>query len=123
MNAGLFLLKFLVSSSYVFDHRCLLSSSSPSFPHSLINDISNENKGSTIMLWHYLLGQPNFAYLERVLPSLFVNKSSIFHCDVCHLSKQTRSTYSPVPFKKSFSFPLVHSDIWGNRDQDVDQAD
>ena len=37
----------------------------------------------------------------------------MFHCDVCHPSKHTRSTYSPFPYKKSFPFSLAHSDIWG----------
>ena len=115
MNARLYLLKFPVSSLYVFGHRYLHSYSSPSFPYSSINGLSNDNKESTIMLWHYHLGHSNFAYLERALPSLFVNKSyTIFHCDVCHLPKHTRSTCSPVFYKKSFPFSLIHSDIWGS---------
>ena len=49
---------------------------------------SLSNKDSAIMLLHYRLGHPNFLYLKRLFPSLFINKNSkFFHCDICQFSK------------------------------------
>ena len=66
------------------------------------------------MLWHFRLGHPNFSYLKCLFPSLFTNKDPrYFHCDICQLSKHTRSNYSPNPYKSSLPFSLIHGDIWG----------
>ena len=71
------------------------------------------NKDSAIMLWHFLLGYPNFRYLKRLFPSLFANKDlRSFHCDICQLSKCTPSNYSPCLYKLSHHFSLIHGDIW-----------
>ena len=67
------------------------------------------------MLWHYRLGHPNFMYLKRLFPSLFINKNSnIFQCDVFQFSKHTRSTYPLCPYKPSQPFSLIRSDSWGS---------
>ena len=36
------------------------------------------NKDHDIMLWHFRLGHPNFMYLEKLFPSMFINKSSVY---------------------------------------------
>lgn len=72
------------------------------------------NKESTVMLWHYRLGHPNFLYLEKLFPELFINKSPReFSCEVCELSKHTRSSLSPSIYHVSKPFALIHSDVWG----------
>lgn len=72
------------------------------------------NKTSAIMLWHYRLGHLNFMYLQKLFPDLFDNKNPReFHCDFCTLSKHTRALYSPVGYKASEPFSLIHSDVWG----------
>ena len=66
------------------------------------------------MLWHYRLGHPNFFYLKRLFPSLFMNiNPHFFQCDICQLSKHTRSHYAPKIYKPSKPFFLIHGDIWG----------
>ena len=67
----------------------------------------------SIMLWHYRLGHPNFMYLKKMFPSLFNKRLRNFHCETCQLSKHTRSTYPPQPYKPSQPFSLIHSDVWG----------
>lgn len=75
---------------------------------------SPHNKDSAIMMWHYRLGHPNFSYLKKLFPSLFINKNlQSFKCDICQFSKHTRSVYSPTPYKPSKPFSLIHGDIWG----------
>ncbi|KAL5840582.1 hypothetical protein ACOSQ4_013190 [Xanthoceras sorbifolium] len=72
------------------------------------------NKNNAIMLWHFRLGHPNFMYLEKLFPNLFINKNaSQFQCEVCHLSKHTRSSYPTQSYKISSPLSLVHSDVWG----------
>ena len=66
------------------------------------------------MLEHYRLGHPNFSYLEKLYPSLFINKNSkSFQCEICQLAKHTRSSYSNHEYKSSHPFSMIHSDIWG----------
>ncbi|GAV71580.1 bZIP_1 domain-containing protein/gag_pre-integrs domain-containing protein [Cephalotus follicularis] len=49
------------------------------------------NKASAIMLWHFRLGHPSFSYLEKMFPSLFINKCfKSFQCETCQLAKHTR---------------------------------
>ncbi|GAA0147742.1 hypothetical protein LIER_07368 [Lithospermum erythrorhizon] len=73
--------------------------------------VSNENN---VMLWHYRLGHPNFVYLERMLPHLFINKNSkFFHCEICQLAKHTRHVYPSIQCKPSHLFSVIHSDIRG----------
>lgn len=69
---------------------------------------------SHILLWHHRLGHPNFIYLKKLMPHLFTNVTvSSLRCDSCILSKQTKSSYLPKPYRPSCPFNLVHSDIWG----------
>ena len=82
--------------------------------YSSSNSLSSSlsNKDSAFMMWHYRLGHPNFIYLEKLLPSLFINKSSkFFQCDICQLSKHTHSSYPSQPYKSSHHFSLIHNDI------------
>ena len=66
------------------------------------------------MLWHFRLGHPNFHYLAKLFPKLFVNKNpSSFKCHICHLAKQTKTSYLPSFYKPSHPFSLIHSDVWG----------
>ena len=74
----------------------------------------HSNQVSTIMIWHYCQGHPNFPYLECLFPSLFINKNAkLFQCDVCRISKHTRNHYAPRPHTPSLPFSLIHGDIWG----------
>ena len=77
-------------------------------------DPLNSNKESEVMLSHFRLGHPNFVYLKKLFPSLFINKKpSLFQCEVCQLSKHSRTSYPMHPYAPSQPFSLVHSDIWG----------
>ena len=74
----------------------------------------NSNKDSAIMLWHYRLGHPNFIYLKKLFPSLFVNKNlELFQCEVCQMSKHVRNSYHIQPYKASHPFSMIHNDVWG----------
>lgn len=66
------------------------------------------------MLWHYRLGHPNFLYLSKMFPSLFINKNpNSFCCEICQFAKHTRNSYSRLTYKPSKPFSLIHSDVWG----------
>ena len=72
------------------------------------------NKESAIMLWHFRLGHPNFTYLSKLFPSLFINKNpKFFQCEICQLSKHCCSSYPLQGYKPSQPFSIIHSDIWG----------
>lgn len=72
------------------------------------------NKDSDVKLWHYLLGHPNFLYLQKLFPSLFINKNpKSFQCEVCQFSNHVRNSYHTQPYKASHPFSLIHSDVWG----------
>ena len=80
----------------------------------LQNKLAFSQADRDIMLQHYRLGHPNFVYLEKMFPKLFINKdTNLFQCDVCQLSKHTRSTYTPKQYVPSKPFSIIHSDIWG----------
>lgn len=67
-----------------------------------------------VFLWQYRLGHPNFHYLKRLFPSLFINKDpKKFHCEICQLAKHTRVSFPAKPYSESSPFFLVHSDVWG----------
>jgi len=60
-----------------------------------------------VMLWHYGLGCPNFAYMEKLLPTLF-NK----HSFKCELAKHTKSHYPIQLYKPSYPFSLIQCGVW-----------
>ena len=65
------------------------------------------------MLCHYHLGHPNFVYLQKLFPSLFINKNpKFFQCEVCRFSKHSHTHYIQ-PYMSSHPFSLIHSDVWG----------
>ena len=78
MCSGLYLLKIAQP------RKASLTSSGPSKSRSLHNFSpkyvfnSSVNKDSEVMPWHYWLGHPNFTYLEKLFPHLFMNKNSKF---------------------------------------------
>ena len=60
-----------------------------------LSSFSRSNNDSAVMLWHYRLGHPNFVYLQRLVRSLFSNKSpKDFQCEICQFAKHIRSPYS-----------------------------
>ncbi|KAG8488956.1 hypothetical protein CXB51_016958 [Gossypium anomalum] len=72
------------------------------------------SKEDSIMLWHRRLGHPNFMYLKKLFPLLFLNKKiSSLNCEICQLSKHTRVPYPLKPYVQSQLFSLIHSDLWG----------
>ena len=97
------------------------SARSVSFPRNLVSSVSlnkdsvsNLNNDREVFLWHYRLGHPKFLYLEKLFPELFSNKKpQFFHCEICNLSKQTRSFYPNQNYKESHPFTVIHSDVWG----------
>lgn len=79
-----------------------------------LNFVRSESIESQVMLWHFRLGHPNFVYLEKMFPHLFINKrSNLFQCEICQFSKHTRHVYSSIPYKPTYPFSIIHSDIWG----------
>ncbi|KAF7808226.1 sacsin isoform X2 [Senna tora] len=67
-----------------------------------------------IMVLHFRLGHPNFVYLSKLYPSLFLKKNpNEFVCHHCILAKHCRSSYPRSSYKPSAPFALIHSDIWG----------
>ena len=84
--AGLYLLKSASASVCSQDNKTGVSPQCWSINH--LESVSQYNKDSAILLWHYRLGHPNFMYLKRLFPSLLINKDpKFFQCDICQLSK------------------------------------
>lgn len=53
-------------------------------------------------------------YLQKLFPSLFKNKNPrMFQCEVCQFSKHARNYYQIQPYKASYPFSMIHSDVWG----------
>lgn len=89
-----------------FESRGLYRLSLPSRPTANICD-------SSIREAHCRLGHPSAAVLRQMRPD-FPLSSIDFHCESCQLGKHTRRPYPPrVSSRVSFSFDLVHSDVWG----------
>lgn len=83
---------------------------SSSFHVSSLFQVSSQNN---VMLWHRRLGHPNFHYLKKLFPKLLNKSPSDYNCEVCQISKHVRHSYSPLPYKSSHPFHLIHSDVWG----------
>ena len=115
MHGGLYLLKENnLHGRQVHPSSCISESSSNSV-NLVSNSVSSSNSisvKSQVMLWHYRLDHPNFAYIEKLFPQLFINKSSSFYqCEVCQLAKHTRHVYPSSQYKLSQPFSVIHSDI------------
>ena len=66
---------------------------------SVSNSVSVE---SQVMLWHFRLGHPNFAYVEKLFLYLFIiKKSSVYQCEICQFTKHTRKVYPSLQYKPS----------------------
>ena len=66
------------------------------------------------MLWHYRPGHPNFMYLAKMFPPLFINKNpNSFYCEICQFAKHTRANFSRIPYMPTRPFTMIHSDVWG----------
>ena len=95
-------------------HR-IINKANQSLPHPSPNvnflvytPISSSN------IWHFRLGHPskNRLYiLNKSFP--FISKHINGSCDVCHLAKQRKLSYSSSMSRASKIFELIHMDIWG----------
>ena len=66
------------------------------------------------MLWHFHLGHPNFQYMKHLFSHLFFKLDvSTLSCDVCIRTKQCWVSFPSQPYKPTYHFTLVHSDVWG----------
>ena len=114
----------LVSSLYLFRinnpssrpvnySSCKMSTSMSKNLHSSIFN-SCVNNMDEVMLWHFRLGHPNFVYLEKMFPQLFINKNlSSFHCQNNQFAKQRQANFSSISFLPTCPFTMIHSDVWG----------
>ena len=65
-------------------------------------------------LWHFRLGHLSGKRLNVLSQNFpFIPKHTIETCDVCHLAKQRRLSYSTSLSRASKIFELIHLDIWG----------
>ncbi|XP_074288382.1 uncharacterized protein LOC141613544 [Silene latifolia] len=65
-------------------------------------------------LWHRRLGHPSDHVVKTIIPfasSLNFNKDWV--CDVCHLAKQHRNSFSNNEQRALDIFDLIHCDLWG----------
>ena len=66
-----------------------------------------------IMLWHNRLGHSSFLYLQKLFPLLSKNKNpNSFQWKTSQYAKHTRTSYPSRPYKTSYPFSAIHSDIW-----------
>ncbi|KAJ9557316.1 LOW QUALITY PROTEIN: hypothetical protein OSB04_011930 [Centaurea solstitialis] len=88
------------------ESRGLYHLSLPSRPTANMCDIS-------IREAHCRLGHPSATVLRQMRPDIPLSSIN-FHCESCQLGKHTRRPYPPrVSSRVSFSFELVHYDVWG----------
>lgn len=95
---------------------CNMSTSVSKSLSSLHSSIFNSsvNNVDKIMLWHFRLGHPNFVYLGKIFPKLFINKKpNSFHCEICQFAKHTRANFPSIPHLPTRPFTMIHSDVWG----------
>ncbi|KAJ9549117.1 hypothetical protein OSB04_021660 [Centaurea solstitialis] len=69
--------------------------------------ISKDN----IHLLHCRLGHASFMYLQKLFPRLINTSTVLFKSEVCQFSKHTRNSYHAQPYKASYPFHLIHSDV------------
>lgn len=65
-------------------------------------------------LWHYRLGHPSNSVLQQIkerFPYVKYNSNGV--CDICHLAKQCKLSFSTSNNKSVSCFDLLHMDIWG----------
>ena len=66
-------------------------------------------------MWHRRLGHASFGYLKKLFPNLFAKSDiSSFRYDICELSKSYHTSFLLILNKNSFSFMVIHSDVWGS---------
>lgn len=81
---------------------------------SCLKIVSFPINNSEVYLLQFRLGYPNFSYLKRLYPALFIRKeSSSFYCDICALAKHHKNKYPAQPYTPTSLFSLIHSGIWG----------
>ena len=79
MRGGLYLLKENnLLSRQVHPSSCVSESSSIKFVSNSVSVSDSVSVESQVLLWHYHLGHPNFAYIEKLFPYLFINKKIQF---------------------------------------------
>ena len=65
-------------------------------------------------IWHFRLGHLSGKRLNILSQDFpFISKHTMEMCDVCHLAKQRKLSYSASMSKASKIFELIHLDIWG----------
>ncbi|KAF7802191.1 Retrovirus-related Pol polyprotein from transposon RE1 [Senna tora] len=97
---------------YRFEMNKEIAPNKQSFTAGMIEDSLKEDRD--IMVLHFRLGHPNFVYLSKLYPSLFLKKNpNEFVCHHCILAKHCRTSYPRSSYKPSATFALIHSDIWG----------
>jgi hypothetical protein len=65
-------------------------------------------------LWHFRLGHLSGKRLNDLHVNFpFISKHVDENCDICHLAKQKKLSYSPSMNRALNFFDLVHMDIWG----------
>ena len=90
-----------------------MSTSTSKNLHSSIFD-SYVNNMDEVMLWHFNLGHPNFVYLEKMFPQLFINKKSrLFHCEICQFAKHKQENFPSISHLPTRPFTMIHSQVWG----------
>ena len=72
----------------------------------VVSPVSNK-----IDLWHARLGHVPQAILKPL--NFTCNSQSLSHCDICHLSKQTRTPFLSSTTVSLSKFDLIHCDVWG----------
>jgi hypothetical protein len=65
-------------------------------------------------LWHARLGYPSSTALRQIMQgfSFSCNKTESHSCEACRLGKHVRLPFRSSSIVASFSFQLIHSDVW-----------
>ena len=83
-------------------------------PNTSLVNTSTSTPITTSNLWHFRLGHLSGNRLNILHQHFsFIPKHVDDACDVCHLAKQRRLSYSPSMSRASKIFELIHMDIWG----------
>ena len=111
LRGGLYLLKESTPLRRQVPPPSYVSESVSNSVHSVSNSVSNSvsmSVESQVMLWHFRLGHPNFVYLEKLFPHLFIKeKSNFYQCEICQIAKHTRHVYPSLQYKPSHPFSMI----------------
>lgn len=69
------------------------------------------SRDSETSLWHFRIAHPSFQYLKNTFPSITLNKTFDFQCEICEFLKHQCTSFPKLKYKPSKSFTIISNDF------------